>query len=144
MARMSAAQALVESLAAEGVRAVFGMPGVHTLHVYDALYGHPRVRHILARNEQAASYMADGYARATGEPGVCLTVTGPGATNALSGIAQAYAESSPVLLITSQINSRFAGKEKGALHELKDQLGLFSSVTAWNKRIEDPRDVLPN
>ena len=81
MARMTGGQAVVRSLEAEGLNVVFGIPGAHNLHIYDALLDCPGVRHILTRHEQGAAFMADGYARASGRIGVCLTVTGPGVTN---------------------------------------------------------------
>jgi thiamine pyrophosphate-dependent acetolactate synthase large subunit-like protein len=134
MATMTGGQAVVESLRAEGVRIVFGIPGLHTLHLYDALRTCPTIRHITTRHEQGAAFMADGYARATGEPGVCLAITGPGATNTLTSLGNAYSDSSPVLCITSEIATGFIGKGHEVFHELKDQLGLFAGVTAWNER----------
>ena len=80
---MTGGQAVVETLDAWGVDVVFGIPGVHTLALYDALYGHPRIRHVTTRHEQGAGFMADGYARASGRVGVALTTTGPAAVNAL-------------------------------------------------------------
>ena len=87
----------VDALAAEGVRHVFGIPGVHNLAIYDALPGQPGITHVLARHEQGAAFMADGYARASGEPGVVAVTTGPGATNALTPLVESYASSVPVL-----------------------------------------------
>jgi acetolactate synthase-1/2/3 large subunit len=115
---------------------VFGIPGAHNLDIYDALPSCPGVRHYLARHEQGAAYMADGYARASGRIGVCLTVTGPGVTNALTGLAQAYSDSSPVLLITSQVRSQYVDRDRGLLHELRGQSSLFRTVTLHNERIE--------
>lgn len=138
---MTGAQALVRSLAAEGVEVIFGLPGVHAMPIYDALYDHREIRYIGVRHEQAAAYMADGYARSTGRAGVCLTTTGPGAANTAAAMAEAYSSSSPVLQICTQIHSSLVDKGKGALHETKDQLGLFRAVTGWNKRIESVKDI---
>jgi len=141
MGKMTGAQALVHSLAAEGVEVVFGLPGVHAMPIYDALYDHREIRYIGVRHEQAAAYMADGYARSTGQVGVCLTTTGPGAANTMTAMAEAYSSSSPVLQICTQIHSSLIDKGKGALHETKDQPGMFRTVTGWNKRVESVEDI---
>jgi len=130
MPKMKGGRAVVEALIAEGVEVVFGIPGVHTLEIYDALYDHPEVRHIVTRHEQGAAFMADGYARASGKVGVVLTITGPGTTNAATGLGEAYADGVPLLLITSEVASNSRGK--GNLHELKDQMGMLSSITLWS------------
>src|SRR5271166_605071 len=99
------ADVLVESLIRAGVRHLFGMPGSHSTTIYDAIARRPgSIETILMRNEQAAAFAADGYARVTGRPGVVCTTAGPGATNALSGIAEAWADSMPVLLLAGQVN----------------------------------------
>ena len=134
MAMMTGGQAVVAALQAEGVRAVFGIPGMHTLHLYEALRTAPTIRHFTTRHEQGAAFMADGYARATGEPGVCLAITGPGATNTLTALGNAYCDSSPVFCITSEIATGHIGQGYEVFHELRDQLGLFAGVTAWNER----------
>jgi acetolactate synthase-1/2/3 large subunit len=141
MATMTGGQAVVEALRAEGVRTVFGIPGLHTLHIYEALRACPEIRHITTRHEQGAAFMADGYARATGEPGVCLVITGPGATNTLTALGNAYSDSSPVLCISSEIATRYIGQGKEVFHELKDQLGMFSAVTAWNERVASVAEI---
>src|SRR5436853_7484491 len=107
----------VAALRAEGGRHVFGIPGVHTLAVYDALLGQSAIRHILARHEQGAAFMADGYARSSGRPGVVLVTTGPGATNTLTPLAEAYAGSIPVLVVMSDIPAALVGRDLGALPE---------------------------
>ena len=112
------ADLLVEHLFKAGVRVIFGMPGSHSTSIYDALHRHRGIRTILIRNEQAGAYAADGYARVTGKPGVICTTAGPGATNALSGVAEAYADSVPVLLITGQVNAARIHQECGAYHEI--------------------------
>lgn len=139
MPSMKGGQAVVEALISEGVEVVFGIPGVHTLEIYDALYDRPQVRHILTRHEQGAAFMADGYARASGRVGVVLAITGPGVTNASTGLGQAYADGSPVLIISSEVDSRQRGR--GNLHELKDQLGMLSSITLWNARAESVAEI---
>lgn len=143
MPRLTGGQAVVRALVAEGVTDVFGIPGVHNIDIYDALIDTPELNHYVVRHEQAASFMADGYARATGKPGVCLLITGPGLTNALTGIGQAYSDSSPLLVISSQIASNLADKERGQLHELRDQLGVVRPVTLWNRRITRVEDIAP-
>lgn len=139
MSRMTGGEAVVEALVSEGVETVFGIPGVHTLEIYDALYDHPRVRHIVARHEQGAAFMADGYARASGEVGVVLAITGPGVTNTSTALGQAYADGSPLLVISSEVDLQRKGK--GNLHELKDQLGMLRSLTLWNARAESVREI---
>ena len=141
MPTMTGGQAVVEALRAEGVRTVFGIPGMHTLHLYEALRVCPTIRHFTTRHEQGAAFMAEGYARATGEPGVCLAITGPGATNTLTALGNAYSDSSPVLCITSEIATGFIGQGKEVFHELKDQLGLFSAVTGWNERVASVAEI---
>src|SRR5512136_2054975 len=101
--KMNGANALLESLERQGVKHVFGILGGAILPVYDALYTHPKIRHILARHEQGAVHAAEGYARASGRPGVCFATSGPGATNLVTGIANAYMDSSPVIALTGQV-----------------------------------------
>ncbi len=135
MAVMTGAQALVRSLAREGVDVVFGLPGQQIMEVFDALQGEPSIRLVTVRHEQGTTYMADGYARTTGKVGVGLVVPGPGALNATAGLATAYATSSPVLLISGQMESYNLGKRRGALHEVEDQLDIFRPITKWCDRI---------
>src|SRR6185437_16530599 len=111
--RRTGGQAVVAALKAHGVDAVFGIPGAHTLALYDALQDEPGIRNVVARQEGGAGYMADGYARASGKPGVVLTVTGPGATNVLTAVGGAYSDSSPLLVISSQIPRENMGKGQG-------------------------------
>ena len=118
------AELLVECLYRHGVRHVFGMPGSHSTYIYDAIDRHGGIQTILCRNEQSGSFMADGYARSTGRPGVICTTAGPGATNALTGIAEAYADSIPVLLIAGQVNHDRMHEECGRYHEI-DLEGIF-------------------
>lgn len=124
---------LAESLIAQGVTKIFGIPGVQLDAAADALYHRAdQIDFVCARNEQATTYMADGYARSTGKVGVAMVVPGPGVLNALSGVATAYSANSPVLLIAGQIDSQAIGKGLGALHEIPDQTGMLERITKWN------------
>ena len=127
MTRLTGGQAVVRCLEDRGVEIVFGMPGINILHIYDALLD-SSIRHIVVRHEQSAAFMADGYARATGKLGVCLTTAGPGLTNAVTGLAAAYSDSIPVLILAGEISSALIGKEKGALHEI-DQTSIARPIT---------------
>lgn len=123
---------LADALIAQGVETVFGIPGVQLDAAADALYARSdRIDFVCARNEQATTYMADGYARSTGEVGVAMVVPGPGVLNALSGIATGYSANSPTLLIAGQIDSGAIGKGLGALHEIPDQTGILQRLTKW-------------
>ncbi len=134
--RMTGGEAVVRSLAANHVDTVFGIPGTHNLAIYEALRQMDGVRHILARHEQGAAFMADGYARASGRVGVCVSTTGPAALNTLASLGTAYSDSSPVLCIASQIPAEGIGLDKGFLHECQDQLGSFAPVTKWRARAD--------
>src|SRR5574341_2369649 len=137
---MTAADYIVRFLAAQGIRVLFGMPGGHTLPLYDALARQRRIQHVLARNELGASLMADGYARASGAIGACLVTSGPGVTNALTGIGVAHGDSIPVLLLSSQVPSAGVGREGGYFHEM-DTLGATAPVTKWHGRADKAGDV---
>lgn len=128
---LTGGQALVRLLANYGVDTVFGIPGVHTLELYRGLPG-SGIRHVLTRHEQGASFMADGYARVSGKPGVCFVITGPGVTNAATGIGQAYADSIPLLVISSVNHSASLGKGWGSLHECQDQRAMTAPITAFS------------
>ena len=141
MARMSGGEALVRSLVNEGVDVVFGLPGIQIYGVVAALRDEPGIRMITTRHEQATTFMADGYARASGRPGVALVVPGAGLYNAASGVTNAYARSSPVLVIAGQIPRAAIGKQVGAVHEVMDQAGAVRSVTKWQRRVLRPREV---
>lgn len=132
---------VVEALRAEGVRHVFGIPGIHNLAVYDALLGQSEITHVLARHEQGAAFMADGYARSSGEVGVVLVTTGPGATNTLTSLAESYSGSIPVLVIMSDIASTLIGREVGALHEVPNQIDCFRPVCRMAEQVESTRDI---
>jgi acetolactate synthase-1/2/3 large subunit len=140
--QLSGSQALVRSLAREGVETIFALPGVQLDWVFDALHGHRdaiRVYHV--RHEQATAYMADGYARTTGKVGVCMVVPGPGLLNAAAGLATAYACSSPVLCITGQVDSRAIDGGYGLLHEIKHQNAVLGAVTKWSGRAMQPAEI---
>ena len=142
MATVTGAQALVRQLVAEGVDTVFALPGVQIMAAFDALHEYRAdIRLVHVRHEQATTYMADGYARVTGKVGVAMAVPGPGAINAGSGLGTAYATSSPVLLISGQIESRSLGREEGQLHEVEDQLDVFRPLTKWNHRVTRVEEI---
>ncbi|MGH2613973.1 MAG: thiamine pyrophosphate-binding protein [Thermomicrobiales bacterium] len=127
---MTGGEALVAALLAQGVDTLFGLPGVQLDGFFSALHdGHGSIRVFHTRHEQAAAYMADGYARVSGREGVCAVVPGPGVLNAAAGLATAYACNSPVLCITGQIRSDLIDTGRGALHEIPNQLGMLRSVT---------------
>lgn len=138
---MIGSEVVVAQLAAEGVDVVFGIPGIHLMHVLDALHREGSIRFITTRHEQATTYMADGYARVTGRPGVALVVPGPGVYNAASGLATAWACSSPVFLLAGQIESHGFGRGLGLTHEIHDQLEVVRPITKSCERIDDPSDL---
>jgi acetolactate synthase I/II/III large subunit len=128
---------VVAALRAEGVRHVFGIPGLHNLPIYDALLRDSTITHILTRHEAGAAFMADGYARAGGAPAVVLATTGPGATNTLTPLAESYAGSVPVVVVTSDIASTLVGRDLGALHEVPNQIECFRPVTRWAEAVTE-------
>jgi len=134
MTEITGGQALARQLAAEGVTDIFGLPGDQIMHALDGIYDEPRLRWITTRHEQGTTYMADGYARTSGRPGVAFVVPGVGVYNAGAGLATAYASSSPVVLIAGQVNRQGIGKSLGLLHELHDQLDVVRPITAWQRR----------
>ena len=138
---MSGGEALAKSLVGEGVEVVFGIPGIQIYGIVAAIRDEPGIRMITTRHEQATTYMADGYARASGNPGVALVVPGVGLYNAASGLANAYSRSTPVLLIAGQIPRGAIGKNRGAVHEIADQTGTVRSVTKWQGQASRPREV---
>ena len=109
--RLSGGDMLIRALRDEGVEYIFGYPGGAALHIYDAIFRQQEIEHILVRHEQAATHMADGYARATGRPGVVLVTSGPGATNAITGIATAYMDSTPIVVISGQVPNDLIGTD---------------------------------
>lgn len=141
MAKMSGAQALLESLERENVDVIFGILGGAILPVYDALCGNKKIRHILARHEQGAVHAAEGYARASGRAGVCMATSGPGATNLVTGIANAYMDSSPIIALTGQVPSSGVNTSymigRDAFQEA-DIIGITTAITKYNYQ---PRSV---
>lgn len=131
---LSGAEILVRCLKDEGVEFLFGYPGGSVLHIYDALYQQDDIKHILVRHEQAATHAADGYARATGKPGVVLVTSGPGATNAVTGIATAYMDSIPMVVITGQVPSAVIGSD--AFQEV-DAVGITRPCVKHNFLVKD-------
>ncbi len=128
---------LVRLLEAYGVDFVFGIPGVHTVELYRGLSASP-IRHVTPRHEQGAGFMADGYARASGKPGVCFVVTGPGMTNILTAMGQAFADSIPMLVISSVNRTEQLGMGEGRLHELPSQNRIVSGVSAFSHTLLHP------
>jgi acetolactate synthase-1/2/3 large subunit len=139
---LTGGQALARSLVANGVSTVFALPGVQLDFALDALYEvRDQVKVVHVRHEQASAYMADGFARTTGNTGVCMMVPGPGLLNAGAGLATAYACSSPVVCITGQVDSRGIDRGFGLLHEINHQEAVLASVTRWSGRAMEPSDV---
>ena len=134
----SGAEILVESLVAKGVEVVFGYPGGAVLPIYDALFGDERIRHILVRHEAGAAHAAEGYARATGKPGVVLVTSGPGATNAVTGIADAFMDSIPLVVITGQVPTALIGSD--AFQEA-DTIGITRHCSKHNYLVKDPAQL---
>jgi acetolactate synthase-1/2/3 large subunit len=141
MPEMTGGQALAKSLYLEGVRVIFGLPGVQMYGAMDGIAAEPGIRFITARHEQATAYMADGYARASGEIGTCLVVPGPGLLNASAAIGTAYAASSPVLVVSGQIQRDFIGRDVGMLHEVNDQMEAIKQVTKAAFRAVDAKEI---
>ena len=131
---LSGAQILVQSLIDEGVECIFGYPGGAVLHLYDALFQQDELKHILVRHEQGATHAADGYARATGKPGVVLVTSGPGATNAVTGIATAYMDSIPMVIISGQVSLPVIGSD--AFQEV-DMIGITRPCVKHNFLVKD-------
>ena len=135
---LTGADIIIQSLKAEGVEFVFGYPGGAVLHIYDAFYKQDDVKHILVRHEQGATHAADGYARATGKAGVVLVTSGPGATNAVTGIATAYMDSVPMVVITGQVPKHLIGND--AFQEV-DAVGITRPIVKHNFLIKDVCDI---
>ena len=134
----SGANILVESLIRQGVEVVFGYPGGAVLPIYDALFSDQRLRHILVRHEAAAAHAAEGYARSTGKPGVVLVTSGPGATNAITGITDAFMDSIPMVVITGQVATSLIGTDG---FQEADTVGISRHCTKHNYLVKDPADL---
>ncbi len=135
---LSGAEIVAQFLEDEGVDYIFGYPGGAVLHIYDALFKQDAVKHILVRHEQGATHAADGYARATGKPGVVLVTSGPGATNAITGIATAFMDSVPMVIITGQVPRAFIGSD--AFQEV-DSVGISRPCVKHNFLVGDVKDI---
>src|ERR1700704_2533213 len=140
MTPSSGGEAIVSGLVAHGVDTVFGLPGAQIYGLFDA-FQQAQLKVIGARHEQACGYMAFGYARSTGRPGVFAVVPGPGILNTSPALCTAHGCCAPVLCITGQVPAAFLGRGRGHLHELPDQLAPLRSLTKWSARIERPSDA---
>lgn len=138
--KITGAEIIVRTLAELKVEHVFGYPGGAVLHIYDELFKQKKVRHILVRHEQGAAHAADGYARAAGKPGVCLVTSGPGVTNAVTGIATAYMDSIPLVVVSGQVPSHAIGQD--AFQEA-DTVGITRSCTKYNVLVGRAEDIAP-
>ena len=138
--KMTGAEIFFECLRKEKVEVIFGYPGGAVLHIYDHLYDVDFLKHILVRHEQGATHMAEGYAKASGKPGVVLVTSGPGATNTVTGIADAYMDSIPLVVFTGQVGSSLIGND--AFQEA-DTTGITRSITKWNYLVKDIADLAP-
>ena len=130
--KLTGAQILCESLLKEGVDVIFGFPGGKVIPLFDTLMQYPQLRHILVRHEQGAAHAADGYARATGKVGVCLATSGPGATNLVTGIANAHLDSVPIIAITGQVERPVIGRMLFRKWILPVLLCLSPSIIIWS------------
>src|ERR1700756_1660409 len=137
MTSSSGGEAIVNGLVAHGVDTVFGLPGAQIYGLFDAFH-QAQLRVIGARHEQACGYMAFGYARSSGKPGIFSVVPGPGVLNAGAALLTAYGGNEPVLCLTGQVPSAFLGKGRGHLHEMPDQLATLRTFVKWADRIEYP------
>ena len=145
MPKLTGGQTVIESLKAQGVDTVFGIISIHNLDLFDSLFGsQDSMQFIGGRLELGCGFMADGYARATGKPGVLFTSTGPGAADSVGAIGEAYFSGSPILEITTNVEQEFLGSGKLATHETKDQLGMFEAVTDWNASIPQVESIPDN
>ena len=131
---LTGSQIVIECLKEQGVDTVFGYPGGTILNIYDELYRHPEIHHILTSHEQGAAHAADGYARATGKTGVCMATSGPGATNLVTGIATAYMDSTPMVAITCNVGKALLGKD--SFQEI-DIAGVAMPITKYSVIVKD-------
>ncbi len=139
--KISVGESVLKLLGDYGVDTIFGIPGVHTLDFCRGLGDDAAIRHIHARNEMGAGFMADGYARSSGKPGVCLTISGPGVTNATTPLGQAYADSVPLLLISAEAHSDTLGKGHGTLHEVTDLNAVTRPLCALSECAKTPEQI---
>ncbi len=141
MREMTGGEAVYEALRALGVEHVFGIVSVHNIPIYDAILRGGGITAVSVRHEQGALHAADGYARATGKLGVAITSTGPGATNGMTGLFEAQFASSPVMMITGQVDSQWYGKGKGFLHEAENQLPMLRTLTRRTESVRRPEEI---
>ena len=141
MSPVSCGEAIVGALATHGADTVFGIPGTHTLALYEAL-ADSAVRHVTPRHEQGGGYAADGFARASGRPGVCIVTTGPGLTNLITAAATAHHDSVPVLIISSGMPSFAEGGDVGFLHQVKSQSSAMENLVHWSRRAASGREAV--
>ena len=134
----SGGEALIRALSDEKIDIIFGYPGGAALHIYDAIYQQDKVQHILVRHEQAAVHAADGFARATGKTGVALVTSGPGATNAITGIATAYMDSIPLVVISGQVASHLIGTD--AFQET-DMIGISRPIVKHSFLVQSAEEI---
>ena len=145
MPKLTGGQAVTETLKAHDVDTIFGIISIHNLDLFDALYDQQdNLRFIGGRLELGCGFMADGYARATGKPGVLFTSTGPGAADSVGAMGEAYFSGSPLLQVTTNVESEFIGKGRNTTHEVKDQLRMFEAVTDWNAMIGEIESIPDN
>src|SRR5438552_1636530 len=136
--RTTGSKALLDSLKRQGVSVIFGYPGGAVIPIYDAIYEEEEIRHILVRHEQGAAHMAEGYAKVTGKVGVCLATSGPGATNLVTGIADAYMDSVPIVAVTGQVATNAIGTD--AFQEA-DNTGITMPITKHNYLVQRAEDL---
>ena len=136
--KLSGAEALMRSLQDEGIELVFGYPGGASLHIYDALFNQQAVQHVLVRHEQGAVHAADGYARSTGKPGVVFVTSGPGATNAVTGLATSYMDSTPVIVISSQVKAHLIGTDS---FQETDMIGVSRPIVKHSFLVQKAEDI---
>ena len=145
MPKLTGGQTVIESLKAQGVDTVFGIISIHNLDIFDSLFGsQDSLNFVGGRLELGCGFMADGYSRSTGKPGILITSTGPGAADSVGAMGEAYFSGSPLLQITTNVEQEFIGSGKLATHETKNQLGMFEAVTDWNASIPQVESIPDN
>jgi acetolactate synthase-1/2/3 large subunit len=136
--KLSGGDMLMRALREEGVKFIFGYPGGAALHIYDAIFNQKKIEHILVRHEQGATHAADGYARATGKPGVVIVTSGPGATNAITGLATAYMDSIPLVVISGQVASHLIGTDS---FQETDMIGVSRPIVKHSYIVQKTEDI---
>ncbi len=141
MGKLFGAQAIVKCLEREGIELFLGIPGLYNMPIFDALYRHLTIKTVTTRHEQGAAFMADGYYRASGKPAAICTLPGPGLTNAMTGIGEAYADSSNMLVVSTTVNREFIDQDRGLLHELTGQFEMLDKLCKFSERIAAPAEI---